>query len=232
MNTRQEPPAASERLTTLDNRFWMLISPALPVGGFSYSHGLETAVARGQVYDLQSTRTWITTLGARVLTKLELPLAMRLMKAINSQDAQSANDWNDMAHATRESAELQLEDTEKGGALVRLFPALGVTPTVVIQNPGFSAAYALVCCHWQIPMTQALQGFAWVWFEMQVAAAIKLVPLGHTDGQRLLLEFNQQLAELTEQAMLCPDEEMGAGAFGLAMLSSAHETQPGRLFRS
>ncbi len=232
MNTKQHPPEEPIAGATATNRFWMLLSPALPVGGFSYSHGLESAVAEGKIFDAQSTDDWIATLGERVLPTLELPLVARLLSAINKQDERSANDWNDTAHATRESAELLLEETEKGKALFRLFPSLDVVPMVTIPNPGFSAAYALACSHWQIPERQALQGFAWIWFEMLVAAAIKLVPLGHSDGQRLLLRFNEKLPVLAEQALLCTDNQIGASAFGLAMLSSAHESQPARLFRS
>lgn len=232
MNTKQPSPEETITSAAANTRFWMLLSPALPVGGYSYSHGLESAVSQGKISDAQSTDDWITKLGDRVLPTLELPLIARLLNAINKQDEQTANDWNDTAHATRESAELLLEETEKGRALVRLFPALNVVPKVSIQNPGFSAAYALVCSQWQIPERQALQGFAWIWFEMLVAAAIKLVPLGHSDGQRLLLGFNAKLPDLTERALLCTDNEIGASAFGLAMLSSGHETQPARLFRS
>ncbi len=215
-----------------DPRFWLLISPTLPVGGYSYSHGLESAVLTGWVHDFESARDWIGSLALRVLPRLELPLIDRLLDAFEAADAQRVTYWNEFAHATRESNELLLEEREKGGALVRLFPALGITSDLVVEEAGFATAYAQVCSHWQVPKVTALQGYAWIWFEMLVAAAIKLVPLGHSDGQRLLLEFNNTLDELVSQALECADDDIGAGAPGLGSLSSGHETQSARLFRS
>ena len=217
---------------TQDPRLWLLLSPALPVGGYSYSHGLESAVRHQLIKDLADTSAWISTLAQRVLPNLDLPLVHRLLRACNDGDLSCANYWNDVAHATRESAELLLEETEKGRALVNLYPSLGITNVLAIDQPGFCAAYAQVCHNWRLPIRDALMGYGWVWFEMLTAAAIKLVPLGHTQGQRLLLDCTAQLRDLTETAMKCADDDIGASAPGLMMLSAAHETQPARQFRS
>lgn len=217
---------------SIDTRFWMLISPVLPVGGYSYSHGLESAVAKGWIGDATSCEEWIRTLASRVLVELELPLLIRLLEACDNNDQTAARHWNDLAHATRETTELLLEEKAKGEALTRLFPALEISPSVRIDSAGFTAAFAQACSFWQIPSSTALQGYAWAWFEMLVAAAIKLVPLGHSDGQRLLLRFNGQLEEFSNRATEIDDDAIGATSPGLAILSSEHETQHGRVFRS
>lgn len=216
----------------LDPRFWLLLSSTLPIGGYSFSHGLESAVMRGHIVDFDSARLWIGSLAARVLPALELPLLLRLLRACREGCSDTANYWNDYSNASRETTELLLEETAKGSALVKLFPSLGIRPQVDIEQPGFSAAYATICVDWQLSERDALTGFAWIWFEMLVAAAIKLIPLGHSQGQQLLLAFNAQLHLFAEPAMHCTDADIGASTPGLAMLSSAHETQPSRQFRS
>lgn len=217
---------------SVDTRFWMLISPALPVGGYSFSHGIESAIATGAVTDFESTKHWVSTLAERVLPSLELPIVARLIESLRAGDVDQVNYWNDIALATRESRELLLEEREKGRALVQLFPALGIEPAIQTKNPSFSAAFAQVCHQWEISIDTALCGYAWIWYEMLVTAAVKLVPLGHSDGQRLLLALNGTLDGLLAAALECRDEDIGASAPSLAMLSSAHETQHARLFRS
>ena len=227
-----QPSVESTDRASGQRRFWMLLSPALPIGGFSYSHGVEGAVAQGIVHDLDSTRDWITSLALRVLPTLELPLVARLLDCANRCDQEGMLEWNDTVLATRESRELQDEERGKGEALTNLLPALQIEPAVHLQQPSFAAAFALVCSAWQIDSRDALAGYAWVWFETLLAAAIKLVPLGHSDGQRLLLEMVDRLDELAELGLACADSELGAGAPGLTLLSAAHETQHARLFKS
>ena len=224
--------AAQESAHGLDPRFWILINPALPVGGYSFSHGVESAVREGWISDYQSSRDWIGSLAKRVLPGLELPLLLRMLHGLEKNCATSVHYWNDIALATRETSELLLEEQEKGRALERLYPALGIAPKLAIEDAGFTAAFAQICSTWQVSDQTAMQGYAWIWYEMLVAAAVKLVPLGHSDGQRLLLEFNATLTELVDAAMACGDDDIGAGTQGLAMLSSGHESHYARLFRS
>lgn len=216
----------------IDPRFWMLLSPALPIGGYSFSHGLESTVAAGLIDDASTAHQWIRSLSFRVLPTLELPLLSRLLDCINRGDRDSFVDWNDYVLASRESAELLTEETAKGQALNRLLSVLEVDPLVELDTPSFSASFAQVCSAWRIDTEQALTGYSWVWFETLVTAAVKLVPLGHSDGQRMLLEFTRDLPELIRQAHSCTDDDLGAGTHGLAMLSAEHEHQHGRVFRS
>lgn len=211
-----------------------MLSPTLPVGGYSFSHGLESAVAQGLVTNAQQAQDWIGGIGARMLVHLDLPILLRLLSALAQQDRHRAADWNDYLLASRESAELLAEDQHLGTALDRLRPAWQL-PAVDAPLPGhtsFAASFAEICTDWHIAHHEAATAYAWIWFENQVAAAVKLVPLGQSAGQALLLTLCEQLESLVVQAKTIDDDQLGAGMPGLAMISSAHEQLHGRIFQS
>lgn len=212
-----------------------LVSPALPVGAYAYSQGQEYAAECGYLKDLDSAKQWIEGVMSHSLSHLDLPLLLRLSKAWQAEGLTAVIHWNQWLLAARESAELELEDTQMGRALMRLLTSLEVPEAVAWprQQPVcFVTAFALAGKHWQIEPEQLLTGFCWSWLENQVAAATKLVPLGQTDAQRLLLALMPVVAQSCEQAKHCCDDELGAGLPGLALLSAQHETQYSRLFRS
>lgn len=203
--------------TSIDPRLLQLASPALPVGAYSYSGGLEAAVEAGLVHDAASAQRWIGDVLEHSVLKMEAPL---LLKMIEAPDAR----WNEEFLASRETAELRAETVQMGYSLNRLLPELGVEPCACAE-PSFPAAYAQAVRAWGIPPRQALTAYLWAWLENQVMAAVKAVPLGQTDGQKTLLALGARLQDVSE-------EEPGNFAPGLAMLSSRHETQYSRLFRS
>ncbi len=218
----------------MDPRLWLLISPALPVGGYSYSHGLEHAVAAGWVSNLADARGWITGLARDVLPRLDLPVLARVYRCAQDDDEPGIRHWNAVLLASRESAELQREDSEMGEALKRLLTDL-VGVDAIKSLPGksaFATSFALACLNWGIDVADACAAYAWVWCENQVAAAIKLVPLGQTEGQKILLEMVMQVHELAELALAASDEDVGITCPALAIASAAHETQYSRQFRS
>jgi urease accessory protein len=203
--------------TSIDPRLLQLASPTLPVGAYSYSGGLEAAIEAGIVKDAESAQRWIGDVLEFSVLKMEAPL---LLKMIDEPDAQ----WNETFLASRETAELRAETVQMGYSLNRLLPELGVAPCEY-DEPSFPAAYAQAARAWGIPARQALTAYLWAWLENQVMAAVKAVPLGQTDGQKMLLALGAKLHEVDE-------EEPGNFAPGLAILSSLHETQYSRLFRS
>lgn len=219
-------------MPTVDPRLLLLTSPALPVGGYSFSHGLESAVTAGLISDFAAAQAWIDSLAQHVLPTLELPLLLRLMRAVQAQDAIESQRWNDLLLAMKESAELLHEEESKGAALARLYPIFDVEPQVAFETPSFAAAFASICVSWRIAPANALTAYAWAFYEMLVAAAVKLVPLGHSDGQRLLFAFAGDVSDLVRSALQCADADLGAGTPGLAILSSTHECQQARVFRS
>lgn len=212
-----------------------LVSPALPVGAYAYSQGLEFAVDQGWVDSLAAAEDWIGSVLEYSLGGLDLPVLQRLYRAFAEADEIAAAQWNGYLQSARESHELLLEDVQMGEALHRLLVSLDIAPAKAWSDelsPSFATAFALAAVHWQVSEADAMQGFAWSWLENQVAAAIKLVPLGQTDGQRLLLALMPRLEQAVAAARQVADDDLGVGLPRLAMASAQHETQYSRLFRS
>ena len=215
-------------MTTSTNlvRLLQLASPALPVGAYSYSQGLEAAIDANIVIDAASAEQWIGDVMEFSTARLEAPVLFRMIKNPSEVDALNA-----LFLASRETAELRAETVQMGYSLNRLLPSLGVKP-LMLEEPSFPAAFAAAVNAWQIDAHQALQAYLWSWLENQVMAAVKAVPLGQTDGQRMLLRLAGRIPETVQQAIALRDEDIGSFAPGFAILSSNHETQYSRLFRS
>ena len=207
-------------------RLLQLASPALPVGAYSYSGGLEAAIEAGLVKDAASAERWIGDVLEFSLGRMEVPILFRMMKNPDSMKTS-----NETFLASRESAELRAETVQMGFSLNKLCEDLGMG-VVPLEEPAFPAAYAFAAAQWKIEPEAALQAYLWAWLENQVLAAVKAVPLGQTDGQRILLSLGNFLPEMTSRARDISDQDLGNFAPGLAVLSSRHETQYSRLFRS
>jgi len=213
-----------------------LSSPALPVGAYSYSQGLEYAVEAGWVSDQESAACWIKGGLERGLACLDIPVLLRLLRAWHRNDDEALWYWSSLLLASRESAELRAEDAAMGAALARLLSDLGIEHAGRLREGpapvSYAMAYALACSAWQIDEQSAAAGYAWAWCENQVAAAIKLVPLGQTAGQRLLSVLIECIQNIPPDAMRLSDDQVGGSLPGLAIASALHETQYSRLFRS
>jgi urease accessory protein len=202
-----------------------LASPTLPVGAYSYSGGLEAAIEAGVVKDAATAAQWIGDVLEHSVARMEAPMLLGFLKA------EDFPGLNERFLATRDTAELRAETVQMGYSLNRLLKDLGVGEAPV-EEPSFPAAFAFAARHWKIEPEAALQAYLWAWLENQVMAAVKAVPLGQTDGQRMLLELGERVTALTPRISSMKDDETGNFAPGLAMLSSQHETQYSRLFRS
>ena len=213
-------------------RLWQLISPALPVGAYAYSQGLEFAVQEGVVHSQASAKSWIGGLLRHNFCHLDLAYFRRLYQAASDDDELAFMHWNTGLLSFRESRELLAEDQQMGAALMRLAQDLGWQIRFHTEQTSFAAAYALACQAHKIDAIAAAQGLAFAWCENQVACAIKLIPLGQTDGQRLLFELSEFIPDTVEKAWHLPDQELGFSSPGLAMFSALHEQQYTRLFRS
>lgn len=216
-------------------RLLQLVSPALPVGAYAYSQGLEQAVARGWVYDAASAGDWILGLLSHALPYQDAPAFARLYRAWATSDPTAARPWNDWLYACREARELQQEERQLGQALARLLSDLGwveARPWRRAERVCFATLFALAAARWDIPLEQAAVGLLWSWAENQVAAAVRLIPLGQTVGQRLLMRAQPVIAAAVATGLALPDAELGCSAPGLGLAASLHETQYSRLFRS
>jgi urease accessory protein len=230
-------------ITTMDTtinpatlpRLLQLCSPTLPVGAYAYSQGLESAVEKGWVRDETSAGAWILGLLNHVIRRLDLPIFARLYGAWQKGDVDTARRWNARLYASREAAELQREDRQLGAALARLLTDLGLDeagPWRDAPRVCFATLFGLAAARWEIPLPEAATGYAWAWTENQVIAATRLIPLGQTASQRLLVAASPAIAAAVADGLMLPDAEIGAAAPGLALASALHETQYSRLFRS
>lgn len=219
-------------------RLLQLASPALPVGAFSYSQGLEWAIEEGTVHDEASTLAWIGDLLEHNLGRFEAPLLARLIAAWQDGEADAVRQLNDLHLASRESAELRAETLQMGYSLVRLlrelgdFPADKLAALDALGETGFPAAWSVAAATWDIPAEEALTAYLWAWAENQVMAALKAVPLGQSAGQRILLGLGARLPAIAQRAPTLDPEAWSNLAPGFAIASCRHETQYSRLFRS
>jgi urease accessory protein len=219
-------------------RLLQLASPALPVGAYSYSQGLEAAIEARMVTDAESAGRWIGDALTLSIAKFEAPVWCRLYNAWEAREFGEVRHLNTLFCTTRETAELRAETLQMGYSLRRLCVELAEFEsgtTVELQSMEeivFPAVFTFVATQWAIPGRDALVAYLWSWLENQVMAALKAVPLGQTDGQRLLLRLGMLLSSIADEAMAAEDAMLANFAPGLAIASSRHETQYSRLFRS
>lgn len=216
-------------------RLWQLISPALPVGAYAYSAGLEMAIQREWVRNEEQVLDWISGVLKNSLARLDVPVLANLYECWGCADMVGINCWNDFLQASRESSELLAEDRHLGQALARLLSSLEVRQAdawKVRGDTSYANQFALAAVHWKIPLCAAAFGYCFSWCENQVAAAIKLVPLGQTSGQRILTALMPSIQEAVETGLGLDEEDIGLSVPALAMASALHETQYSRLFRS
>jgi urease accessory protein len=216
-------------------RLLQLASPALPVGAYSYSQGLEAAVEAGIISDAETAARWIGDVLALSVAGMEAPILLRLAAAWESGDEAATRRWNDELIASRETAELRAETLQTGYSLRRLLRELQVEDAVrldAFEELAYPTAFAFAVTAWRLDAREALAAYLFSWIENQVLAAVKIVPLGQTEGQRILLELSQRIAPAVESAAAMGDDDLRNFAPGLALLSARHETQYTRIFRS
>ncbi len=208
-----------------------LSSPALPVGGFAYSQGLESAIDEGRVHDAASAQEWIDDLLILVIARVEAPLWLRVHDATLAGDAEAVTRWNCELLASRETAELRAESLQMGASLLRVFPSLqlGMPP---LDSPTYTAAFSIACARLGIARNDGLTAYLWAWIENQVLVVVKSVPLGQQAGQAMLFQLHATVQRAVESAGRLADDELGTAAVGFALQSVRHETQYSRLFRS
>jgi urease accessory protein len=211
-----------------------LASPALPVGAYSYSQGLESVVDNGTVRDENSAAIWIEDVMTFVLARLEGPMLIRMLDAAARDACTELHALNADFLASRETTELRAETVQMGRSLVRLFtelPQMHSTLTLVsaLEEPSYPCTWACAAVAFGLPQELAHVAYLWAWAENQVVAAIKLVPLGQSAGQRILRRLAGRIAEIGGNPV---GGVLSNFAPGLAIASSCHEVQYSRLFRS
>ena len=223
------------------NPAWALLrlaSPQLPIGGYSYSQGLEMAVDNGRVNNPDSARRWISDQLLLNLARFEAPLLLAHCQAAAEEN------WNELQHicethrASRETRELHLESRQMGYSLQQLLnglPELDAPARSFLEQcaePHLALGWALAARAWGISPQDALAAWLWSWLENQLAVLMKTLPLGQQAAQRLTSELLPLLQQAQQDATRINPEHYGSAAFGLSLACMAHERQYSRLFRS
>lgn len=218
-----------------------LSSPALPIGGFSYSQGLEAAVELELIHNEATALEWIEQQLLIVLARSEGPLWCLLFEAWQTVDQNAISEWNEWFYASRESQELRQETEQMGRSLHKLTQELAIgdaTAQALLKRLSpitLPCLHAFVCVSEQLPREAALTAYLFTWLENQVTAAIKSVPLGQLAGQRILTQIMRRIPEAVSEALeraTASPPRLNAFAPQYAIVASRHESQFSRLFRS
>lgn len=221
-----------------------LASPALPVGAYSYSDGLETLVDTGVIDDQQGLRQWLEQELCYGTVRLEAAGMVRAYQSVKSSDFEALSYWNAWVSARQETAELRSQSWQMGNSLMQLLrdlPPQQKTPALTyIQDLASAAgkpcnyaiAFGIAAAYWEIDITDAVLGYLHSWASHLIGAGVKLIPLGQTAGQQLLLALGTKLSIATQEVLALEDDQLSSCGWGLALASMAHETQYTRLFRS
>ena len=230
------PPGALSASALL--QLMWLASPALPVGGFSYSEGLEAAVEAGVVNDEATAASWLVDQLHLVGSRSDLAATGKAYAAWRRADIETVRALNGWVRSTRESAETLQQAEQMGRSLSSWLGQRGHgDPRVddlaaLVPSPTWPVAFALAGVHSGAPLRESLLAFAFGWAENMVQAAVKSMPLGQSAGQRILAALSREIPAAVDRAIRITDSERQAYAPMLAILSSQHETQYSRLFRS
>jgi urease accessory protein len=213
-----------------------LASPALPVGAYSYSEGLETLVENGTIFNAESLEQWLLHSLQFGAIRLEAGVMIRAFKAIEIEDLDALKYWNAWATATKETEEIRQQSHQMGSALKRLLITLNPhlkTPFKVCENEcNFAVAFGIAAQFWQIELQAALLGYLQSWAANLMGAGVKLIPLGQTAGQQLLLNLSENLIISAQEILQLTDDDLSGCTWGLSLASMQHESLYSRLFRS
>ena len=238
MTTEAQSASSGVPASTLMQLMWMA-SPALPVGGFSYSEGMESAVESGRVHDEASAGHWLSDQLHLSLARNDAAVAAQAYSAWQQGDEQRVIELNAWVVSSKETSEQRLQAEQMGRSLLqwmknglhqhdeRLRQCEALRPA-----PTWPVAFALGAALSGATQEAALLCLAFAWADNQVQAAVKAVPLGQAAAQRVLQGLTQAIPEAMRNAAALDDDSRQAFTPMLAILCAQHETQYSRLFRS
>ncbi|MEO0869403.1 MAG: urease accessory protein UreF [Cyanobacteria bacterium J06642_11] len=211
-----------------------LTSPALPVGAFSYSEAIETLVVQGALADKAALQTWLEQELQYGGVRFEAAIAHRAHQHLHNPEQLAY--WNQWLTASRDTVELRQQSWQMGRALVRLgqtlHPDLKATFAACGTPCNFAVAFGIMAAHNTIDPATMVLGYLHSWAANLIGAAVKLVPLGQTEGQSCLIELIPALRAAAESIVMLKDDELYISGWGSAIASMHHETLYTRLFRS
>jgi len=216
-------------------RLLQFLSPAAPVGSFSYSQGLEWAVESAWISNEKEFSNWIQSQIASVLPEQELPLLIRLYESAAAGDQAGFAHWGQFSLALRDTAELRNEELARADAYVRILDVIEPIANPwqrhdLAKTPLASLAYFSVKQF--IDLQSLLEAYAHFWLETSIVNGVKIIPLGQSAGQRMLFELSPQLIGAINTSRKIDDDQVGLSLPAMSHASSCHEVQYSRVYRS
>jgi len=223
---------------------WQLISPTLPVGGFNYSEGIEWLVEAGEITNGDRLQRWLSQELGQGSIRVETAIMARAYRAVQTGNPEiginqaSLQYWNQWLTASRETQELRQQSLQMGRSLRKLLLDLtpSIEPLLTFIAPSdpchYAIAFGIGAAFWQIDLSQTVLGYLHSWVNNLISAGVRLVPLGQTDGQRILFNLMPEITRQAREILTLEDDELYSCSWGLSLASMGHETQYTRLFRS
>jgi urease accessory protein len=239
--TTNELPRPLEGMTGAEAaalyRLMTFLSPAFPVGAFSYSSGLEWAVEAGDITDAVTLGEWLTAMLVDGSGFCDAVFLAQAHRAVDAGDMASLRDTAELAAAFVPSRERQLETTTQGRAFIEIARAAwncdGLDDAVAECNTViYPVAVGLVSAAHGIPLPSALHAFLHALVSNWISAGSRLIPLGQTDSQRVLAALEGSVSATASRAQVAALDDLGSATFRADLASLRHETQYTRLFRS
>lgn len=229
-----------ENTITLTNYSFLsilqLASPALPVGAYSYSEGLETLVENGIITNQNSLQKWLEGELIYGGIRIDGAIMARSHLATTTKNITSLRYWNQWLSATRDTEELRGASWQMGRSLLQLLGKLKPETLSLIETVGYPCNYAvafgLAAAFWQINLQSTLLAYLHSWASNLITSGVKLIPLGQTTGQELLVMIQPLLITATAEILALEDDQLAGWTWGLSLASMQHEVQYTRLFRS
>jgi urease accessory protein len=212
-----------------------LVSPALPVGAYSYSEGLETLVEWGTISSNYTLKHWLEEELSYGAIRIEAAVMLRAYQATVLKDKTALSYWNHWLSAARETSELRASSWQMGQSLMRLLLAMKPVEAqsfCLESECNYAVALGIFAALEQINSKSLILGYLHSWATNLITGGVKLIPLGQTAGQILLHELHANISNAATEIISLEDDELSSCSWGLSLASMAHETQYTRLFRS
>ncbi len=236
-------------------RLLQITSPALPVGAYSYSEGIEYLCNNGSIQTESDLCDWLKNEMSFGFITNEAAIAIRAHQAMVSNNINALNYWNNWLSATRESEEVRLASWQMGQSLMKLWWQLpdsqsdrqneqlairesirDLLPTAKENAQGkgcnYAIAFGIVAASLGIDVSNTTVGYIYSWLSNLVSAAVRSVPFGQTTGQQVIFRLSNDILSSSQLALKCLDNELEWCGWGASLACANHETQYSRLFRS
>jgi urease accessory protein len=219
-------------------RLMAWLSPAYPIGAFSYSSGIEWAVEAGDIRDAATLEGWLAVMIGEGSGFCDAVFFVYAFRAIAAGDDRALRDVAELAAAFAPSKERHLETTAQGRAFLDTTRAAWPTPALDRLLATWDGAIALpvavgvACAGHGVPLDPALHAYLHAPAANLISTGVRLIPLGQTDGQRVLAALESVVAATAGRALVTHLDKVGSAAFRADLASLRHETQYTRLFRS